>query len=34
MPKENTNIIKEIYERPKKYISKENKTRKIKKNYL
>jgi hypothetical protein len=28
------NIIKGAYERPEKYISNKNKTRKIKKNYL
>ena len=28
------NIIKGAYERPEKYVSKKNKTRKIKKNYL
>jgi hypothetical protein len=28
------NIIKGVYERPEKYISKKNNTRKIKKNYL
>jgi hypothetical protein len=35
IPKEKyKNIIKGAYERPEKYISKKNNTRKIKKNYL
>ena len=35
IPKEKyRNIIKGTYERPEKYVSKKNKTRKIKKNYL
>jgi hypothetical protein len=35
IPKEKyRNIIKGAYERPEKYVSKKNKTRKIKKNYL
>ena len=35
IPKEKyKNIIKGAYERPEKYVSKKNKTRKIKKNYL
>jgi len=35
IPKEKyMNIIKGAYERPEKYVSKKNKTRKIKKNYL
>jgi hypothetical protein len=35
IPKEKyINIIKGAYERPEKYISKKNNTRKIKKNYL
>jgi hypothetical protein len=35
IPKEKyRNIIKGAYERPEKYISKKNNTRKIKKNYL
>ena len=35
IPKEKyKNILKGAYERPKKYVSKKNKTRKIKKNYL
>ncbi len=35
IPKEKyRNILKGAYERPEKYISKKNKTRKIKKNYL
>jgi hypothetical protein len=35
IPKEKyKNIIKGTYERPEKYVSKKNKTRKIKKNYL
>ena len=35
IPKEKyRNIIKGAYERPEKYVSKKNNTRKIKKNYL
>ena len=35
IPKEKyRNILKGVYERPKKYVSKKNKTMKIKKNYL
>ena len=35
IPKEKyKNIIKGAYERPEKYVSNKNKTRKIKKNYL
>ena len=35
IPKEKyRNIIKGAYERPEKYVSKKNKTRKVKKNYL
>ena len=35
IPKEKyRNIIKGTYERPEKYVSNKNKTRKIKKNYL
>jgi hypothetical protein len=35
IPKEKyRNIIKGAYERPEKYVSKKNKTQKIKKNYL
>ena len=35
IPKEKyRNILKGVYERPEKYVSKKNNTRKIKKNYL
>jgi hypothetical protein len=35
IPKEKyRNILKGAYERPERYVSKKNKTRKIKKNYL